>query len=728
MPLLFLPVAVDNITHFALLDSGASDSFISETVVAKAHYKRLPLKTPMQVRVANGQVLDVTHYVRLNGNIGSVSIRLFLRIISTPLPIVLGFPFLHQFNPWINWAQRTVYIHDGKNFARVPVVRARDTPPEISCLVRQTNVPTQDLTAVIAPTPETYLAFSQSDNTLFVKLLSEAAVLPHRHSKEAAGYDLSSAQDATIKASDKALIPTDIAIRVPPGTYGRIAPRSGLAAKHFLQVGAGVIDPDYRGNVQILLFNHGKKDYIVKKGDRIAQLLLERIEHPPIQTVEDLPETTRGMNGFGSTDSEQSPVAINAHISPDGSPSETPSVVDTLHISTISRTPPAPLAENGHISTLKPNISPPTVNISEEQPSISPAQVNISKESANISEENRTISTSETNISSALVNISARRTLNSPVASHTDDLRTTHTEPYKLVVNLNGIEEVEPSPSDRRRLAAADPDRKMGKRKKLTARKEVQELIKNMDPATCGPPCQTAPVPPEILKLNEEFKDLFPTDLPHGLPPSRPTDHRIEFPEKYRVPAPRLYRLAPKEDEQLQIQLKELTARGHIKEVTSPFGSGILFVPKANGKLRMVVDYRPINKLTLVDKYPLPRIDEMLDQVGDSRYFSKLDLHSGFHQIRVAPEHVERTAFRTKYGTFAFQVMPFGLCNAPATFQKTMNYVFQDLRKFAGAYIDDILVFTKTLDEHIQALRQVYEKLRKECFFAGPDKCTWAQP
>ena len=268
----------------------------------------------------------------------------------------------------------------------------------------------------------------------------------------------------------------------------------------------------------------------------------------------------------------------------------------------------------------------------------------------------------------------------------------------------------------------------MGKRKKLTARKDVQELIKNMDPASCGPSCQTAPVPPEVLKLNEEFKDLFPKDLPPGLPPSRPTDHKIEFPEKYRVPAPRLYRLAPKEDAELQVQLKDLLARGHIKEVTSPFGSGILFVPKANGKLRMVVDYRPINKLTLVDKYPLPRIDEMLDQVGDACYFSKLDLHSGFHQIRVAPEHVERTAFRTKYGTFAFQVMPFGLCNAPATFQKTMNYIFQDLRKFAGAYIDDILVFNKNLPEHLSALRQVYEKLRKERFFAGPDKCTWAQP
>ena len=174
--------------------------------------------------------------------------------------------------------------------------------------------------------------------------------------------------------------------------------------------------------------------------------------------------------------------------------------------------------------------------------------------------------------------------------------------------------------------------------------------------------------------------------------------------------------------------MADLKAHGYIKEVTSPFGSGILFVPKANGKLRMVVDYRPINKLTVVDKYPLPRIDEMLDRVGDASYFSKLDLHSGFHQIRVFPDHVERTAFRTKYGTFAYQVMPFGLCNAPATFQRTMDFIFQNMRAFAGAYIDDILVYTKTLGEHLVALRQVYDRLRLEKFFAGPDKCSWAQP
>ena len=182
------------------------------------------------------------------------------------------------------------------------------------------------------------------------------------------------------------------------------------------------------------------------------------------------------------------------------------------------------------------------------------------------------------------------------------------------------------------------PEKKSWRRKKLSARKDVQDLIKDMDHASCGQPVQTAVVPEVILRLNDEYKDLFPSALPQGLPPSRPTDHRIDFPEKYKIPAPRLYRLAPSEDAELQKQLKDLTAHGYIEQVTSPFGSGILFVPKANGKMRMVVDYRPINRLTVVDKYPLPRIDEMLDRVGDASFFSKLDLHSGFHQISVHPD------------------------------------------------------------------------------------------
>jgi len=136
---------------------------------------------------------------------------------------------------------------------------------------------------------------------LYVKKLSSQAILPVRGSREAAGYDLSSAVQAVVPARGRKLIATDLAIAVPPGTYGRVAPRSGLALKKGIDVGAGVIDADYRGSVGVILFNHSDDEFRIEPGDRIAQLILERIVTPPILEVEDLDATSRGEGGFGST-------------------------------------------------------------------------------------------------------------------------------------------------------------------------------------------------------------------------------------------------------------------------------------------------------------------------------------------------------------------------------------------------------------------------------------------
>jgi dUTP pyrophosphatase len=142
----------------------------------------------------------------------------------------------------------------------------------------------------------------QEEEELFVELLTEAARAPTRGSERAAGYDLYSAVDVKIPKGGKALVSTGIAIAVPPGHYGRIAPRSGLAVKKFIDVGAGVVDEDYRGNVGVLLFNFDREeDYEVKVGDRIAQLVLEKISTPPVRVVASLDETARGEGGFGST-------------------------------------------------------------------------------------------------------------------------------------------------------------------------------------------------------------------------------------------------------------------------------------------------------------------------------------------------------------------------------------------------------------------------------------------
>jgi len=136
-------------------------------------------------------------------------------------------------------------------------------------------------------------------------------------------------------------------------------------------------------------------------------------------------------------------------------------------------------------------------------------------------------------------------------------------------------------------------------------------------------------------------------------------------------------------------------------------------VKKKDGSMRMCIDYRALNKITIKNKYPLPRIDDMLDRVGGSKYFSKIDLRSGYHQIKIAEEDIYKTAFRTRYGHFEFKVMPFGLTNAPATFQSMMNNLFQEyIDKFVSIYIDDILVFSKSKEEHLEHLKIVLDILR----------------
>ncbi|KAK3038124.1 hypothetical protein RJ639_029578 [Escallonia herrerae] len=147
----------------------------------------------------------------------------------------------------------------------------------------------------------THKASKPSAHYFRVKKLSDKAVLPSRGSPLAAGYDLSSAIEVKVPARGKALVPTDLSIAVPEGTYARVAPRSGLAWKHSIDVGAGVIDADYRGPVGVILFNHSDVDFVVKAGDRIAQLIIEKISTPEVTEVDDLDETARGAGGFGST-------------------------------------------------------------------------------------------------------------------------------------------------------------------------------------------------------------------------------------------------------------------------------------------------------------------------------------------------------------------------------------------------------------------------------------------
>ena len=161
---------------------------------------------------------------------------------------------------------------------------------------------------------------SQTKDIMQVKKLTEFAILPTRGSAYAAGFDLSSAYDTIVPARGKALVKTDLAIAIPENTYARIAPRSGLAWKNFIDTGAGVVDYDYRGPVGVILFNHGPEDFEIKRGDRIAQLILERICMAEVQETEDLFETTRGVGGFGSTGVSAEVDAKKARVDPPAAP------------------------------------------------------------------------------------------------------------------------------------------------------------------------------------------------------------------------------------------------------------------------------------------------------------------------------------------------------------------------------------------------------------------------
>jgi len=222
-----------------------------------------------------------------------------------------------------------------------------------------------------------------------------------------------------------------------------------------------------------------------------------------------------------------------------------------------------------------------------------------------------------------------------------------------------------------------------------------------------------------------EYPDVFPEQLP-GMPPDRDIEFVIDLLPGTGPIAKRPYRMATDELNELKEQLRELQEKGYIRPSSSPWGSPVLFVRKKDGSLRMCIDYRSLNEVTIKNKYPLPRIDDLFDQLQGARYFSKIDLRSGYYQLKIRPSDVPKTAFVTRYGQYEFTVMPFGLTNAPAYFMNLMNKVFmEELDKFVVVFIDDILIYSKSAEEHEQHLRIVLEKLRAHELYAKFSKCEF---
>ncbi|GKC50035.1 putative reverse transcriptase domain-containing protein [Tanacetum coccineum] len=267
-----------------------------------------------------------------------------------------------------------------------------------------------------------------------------------------------------------------------------------------------------------------------------------------------------------------------------------------------------------------------------------------------------------------------------------------------------------------------------GNNKQHTTRGQVSALTTNQaanapgflasikDTLLDGPRLESHPVV-------QIFPDVFPDEL-SGLPPEREVEFTTELIHGAQPISKDPYRMAPLELKERKDQLQELLERGFIRPSVSPWGVPVLFVKKKDGSMRLCIDYRELNRITVRNKYPLPRIEEFFDQ--GANFFSKIDLRSGYHQLHVKEQDISKTTFHTRYGHYEFLVMPFGLTNALAVFMDLMNRVFHEyLDRFVIVFIDDILVYSKTREEHEDHLRTVLEILRQKKLYAKFSKCDF---
>ena len=227
----------------------------------------------------------------------------------------------------------------------------------------------------------------------------------------------------------------------------------------------------------------------------------------------------------------------------------------------------------------------------------------------------------------------------------------------------------------------------------------------------------------EYKSFLKDYADCFSETLPEELPPTRgEDDHKIELVPGTSPPNKPPYRVSLAQQEEIMSQVNELLQKGLVQPSSSPFCSPVLLVQKKDGSFRMCVDYRALNKSTIKNRFPVPRIEDIFDKLQGSSYYSRIDLKSGYHQIKIVPEDIHKTAFRTTFGLYEFLVMPFGLTNAPATFNRMMDRIFRPYRSFTGVFFDDIIVFSKTLEEHKEHLKKVFEELHNNKLYVNGKK------
>ena len=228
--------------------------------------------------------------------------------------------------------------------------------------------------------------------------------------------------------------------------------------------------------------------------------------------------------------------------------------------------------------------------------------------------------------------------------------------------------------------------------------------------------------------ISNNYSDIL-DNIPPGVVPSRAgVDHTIELVPGAKPPNQPAYRASNSHNDELKRQIDELLQMRFIRPSTSPYSSPVLFVKKKDGSMRMCIDYRALNKVTVKNKYPLPHTDELFERLTNANYMSKLDLRSGYHQIRMSEDSIAKTAFTTRYGLYEYVVMPFGLCNAPATFMAMMNNILRsELDKCVIVYLDDILIYSGTQEQHIKDVCHVFDILKQHELYVKLSKCEFGK-
>ena len=710
--LMIVPARIFGHEIRALINSSATRNFISPAGVTKcglrveSHNTFLELGDGKKV-LSRGRAVDVP--VVTSGY--TMRTNLTVTNLLHGVDLVLGMAWLKVADPLIRWSTGQMYIPDSvSSFQRimgqwldkqvkVGTVRVLSTNEDLESLKQPSNIASIEILkspsfwAVKTQTIQNSWRslYAQGDalagskfltmthpsfGILKVQKLANNAALPKRSTVGAVGYDLCASQDCIIPAKGKGLVKTGLSLTFPTGLYARIAPRSGLALKKFIDVGAGVVDADYRGEVGVVLFNHGDHDFEVKMGDRIAQLILEKISTPEVEEVSGLEGTVRGSSGFGSTG-----------IQP-GNDTGTEKIVTCKNERT-EKEKENEKAENEALKGRLGRLSGKGTKTGKKITTEGSSRLSRERQLIFVKQLKRLVK-KKTPVFLAIVWGQDRRQVNAAVK--TESIGLTEGKKQDLM-------------------------RKTGPKKKfLSVEEREEQILEKVSPEVRG----------KLKEIVDEFKDVFPDTLPKGRPPKRDIVHEIRTEEGAKPPSRPPYRLGPAEQDEMEEQVKDLLVQGFIRPSASPYSAPILFVPKKDSRWRMYIDYRALNKQTVKDQFPLPRIDSLLERLGQATVFTKLDLASGYHQIAMEETSIQKTAFRTNFGHFEFLVMPFGLCNAPGTFQRLMNKVFTyNLGKFIAVYLDDILIFNRSMEEHWKHLRWALDRLREAKLYERLHKCEF---